>query len=76
MDHVHGAYPISRGARYVPAQLSRRYRVPAHADLVAILEALHDVLVQLSQNAIDARYVDFAEMANRLGECMDQVREP
>jgi hypothetical protein len=37
---------------------------------------LHDVLVQLNQNAIDARYVDFAEMANRLGECMDQVREP
>lgn len=43
-------------------------------ELVAILEGLRDVLVQLDSGAIDARYVDFAEMANRVEECIDEVR--
>jgi hypothetical protein len=47
----------------------------ARADLVAILEELRDALVQIDQKAVDARYVAFAEMANRLEECVDKVRE-
>ena len=47
----------------------------ARAELVAILEGLRDVLAQLDQHAIEARYVDFAEMANRVDECIDAVRE-
>jgi hypothetical protein len=47
----------------------------ARADLVAILEQLRDVLVQVDQKSVDARYVDFAEMANRLEECIDKVRD-
>jgi hypothetical protein len=47
----------------------------ARADLVAILEELRDVLVQLDLHAVDARYVDFGEMANRLEECIGELRE-
>jgi hypothetical protein len=50
---------------------SQELVLTARADLVAILEELRDVLVQFDQKAIDARYVDFAEMASRLYECID-----
>jgi hypothetical protein len=47
----------------------------ARADLVAILEELHDVLVQIDDETVDRRYVDFAAMANRLQECIEKVQE-
>jgi hypothetical protein len=45
----------------------------ARADLVAIPEELHDVLVQIDNQAVDRRYVDFAAMAERLEECIEKV---
>jgi hypothetical protein len=47
----------------------------ARADLVAILEELHDVLVRINDQTVDRRNVDFAAMASRLQECIDQVEE-
>ena len=49
--------------------------ITARADLVSILEQLRDVLVQVDQKAVEPRYVDFGEMANRLEECIDKVEE-
>ena len=40
----------------------------ARADLVGILEELHDVLVQIDNQAVDRRYVDFGALAKRLEE--------
>jgi hypothetical protein len=45
----------------------------ARADLVAILDELHDVLVQIDNQAVDRRYVDFAALAKRPEECIEKV---
>ncbi len=47
----------------------------ARADLVAILEELHDVLVRIDDETVDRRYVDFAATAERLQECIEKVQE-
>ena len=44
-------------------------------ELIEILEELHDVLVQIDNQVIDRRYVDFAALAERVQEGIDQVRE-
>jgi hypothetical protein len=43
--------------------------------LVEILEELRDVLVQIDNQTVDRRYVDFAAMAVRLEECIERVQE-
>jgi hypothetical protein len=43
--------------------------------LVEVLEELLDVLVQIDNEVVDRRYVDFAALAARLEECIDQVQE-
>lgn len=45
----------------------------ARADVVAILEELHDVLVRIDNQAVDRRYVDFGALEKRLEECIEQV---
>jgi hypothetical protein len=45
----------------------------ARADLVAILEEFRDVLVQIDNQAVDRRYVDFGALAKRLEECIEKV---
>jgi hypothetical protein len=45
----------------------------ARADLVAILEELHDVLVRIDDQTVDRRYVDFAALAARVEECIEKV---
>ena len=47
----------------------------AEADLVAILEEVHDVPVQIHNQEVDRRYVDFTAMAERLQECIEKVQE-
>jgi hypothetical protein len=47
----------------------------ARADLVAILEELRDVLVQIDNQTVDRRYVDFAAMVARLDECIEKVEQ-
>jgi hypothetical protein len=47
--------------------------ITARADLIAILEELHDVLVQLGNQTVDRRYVDFAAMTERLEECIERI---
>src|SRR5215213_1301127 len=47
----------------------------ARADLVAILEELHDVLVRIDDQSVDRRYVDFGALAKRLKECIEKVQE-
>jgi len=47
----------------------------ARADLVAILEELHDVLVRIDDGTVDRRYTDFAALAKRLEECIEKVQE-
>jgi len=41
--------------------------------LVEALEELRDVLVQIDNQAVDRRYVDFAALATRLDECIELV---
>jgi hypothetical protein len=43
--------------------------------LVEILEELRDVLVQIDNQAIERRYVDFAALAARVEECIERVQE-
>ena len=43
--------------------------------LVEVLEELRDVLVQIDNQAVDRRYVDFAALAERLDECIENVQE-
>ena len=45
----------------------------ARADLLAILEELHDVLVRIDDEPVDRRYVDFGAVAKRLEECIEKV---
>ncbi|MBA2595423.1 MAG: hypothetical protein H0V00_02240 [Chloroflexia bacterium] len=45
------------------------------AELVAILEELHDVLVRIDDEAVDRRYVDFGALAKRLEECIERVSD-
>jgi hypothetical protein len=60
------------GMKVVPTQ---EPVMTARADLVAILEELHDVLVRIDDQTVDRRSVDFAAMAERLQELADgQVR--
>jgi hypothetical protein len=40
---------------------------------VEVLEELRDVLVQIDNQTIDRRYVDFAALAARLDECIEKV---
>jgi len=47
----------------------------ARADLVAILDELHDVLVRIADQSVDRRYVDFGALAKRLEECIDKVEQ-
>jgi hypothetical protein len=47
----------------------------ARADLVAIPEELHDVLVQIDNQVVDRRHVDFAALADRLQECIEKVQD-
>jgi hypothetical protein len=58
------------GMEMVPAQ---KPVMTAQADLVAILEDLHDVLVRIDDQTVARRYVDFAVMAERLQECIEKV---
>jgi hypothetical protein len=41
---------------------------------VEVLVELREVQVQIENQTVDRRYVDFAEMADRLEACIDQVR--
>jgi hypothetical protein len=43
--------------------------------LVEVLEELRDVLVQIDNQAVDRRYIDFAALAARLEECFEKVQE-
>ena len=43
--------------------------------LVGDLEELRDVLVQIDNQTVDRRYVDFGALANRLDECTEKVQE-
>jgi hypothetical protein len=43
--------------------------------LVEVLEELRDVLVQIDNQTVDRRYVDFAAMAERLEECIEKIQE-
>jgi hypothetical protein len=43
--------------------------------LVAVLEDLRDVLVQIDTQMVDRRFVDFAALADRLDECVEKVQE-
>ena len=45
----------------------------AWADLVAILEELHDVLVRIDDGTVNRRYTDFAVLAKRLEGCIEAV---
>jgi hypothetical protein len=47
----------------------------ARADLVAILEELRDVLVQIDNQTVDRRYVDFGALAKRLEKCIVMVED-
>jgi len=47
----------------------------ARADLVAILEELHDVLVRIDDETVDRRYVDVEALLKRLEECIGKVQE-
>jgi hypothetical protein len=42
--------------------------------LVVVLDELRDVLVQIDNQTIDRRSVDFAAMAERLEECIEKVQ--
>jgi hypothetical protein len=41
--------------------------------LVEVLEELRDVLVSIDNGNVDRRYVDFAALAGRLEECIDEL---
>lgn len=41
--------------------------------LVEVLEELRDVLVQIDNETVDRRYVDFAALASRLEGCIDEL---
>jgi uncharacterized coiled-coil protein SlyX len=43
--------------------------------LVEVLEELRDVLVQIDNQTVDRRYVDFAALVERLEECIEKVQE-
>ena len=43
--------------------------------LVEVLEELRDVLVQIDNQTVDRRYVDFAALAERLEVCIEKVQE-
>ena len=43
------------------------------ADLVAILEELHDVLVRIDDQIVGRRYVDFSTMTDHWQECIEKV---
>jgi hypothetical protein len=47
----------------------------ARADLVAILEELHDGLVRIDDETVDRRYVDFGALAKRLEERIEKIGE-
>ena len=40
-----------------------------------VLEELRDVLVQIDNQTVDRRYVDFAVLAERLEVCIEKVQE-
>jgi hypothetical protein len=42
---------------------------------VEVLEELRDVLVQIDNQAVDRRYVDFGALAARLEKCIEKVQE-
>jgi uncharacterized coiled-coil protein SlyX len=43
--------------------------------LVEVLEELRNVLVQIDNQTVDRRYVDFAALVERLEECIEKVQE-
>ena len=43
----------------------------ARADVVTILDELHDAPVQLDNQTVDRHYVDFAGIAQLLEECIE-----
>ena len=43
----------------------------ARADVVTILDELHDVLVRIDNQTVDRHYVDFAAVAQLLEECIE-----
>lgn len=55
--------------------LSMEPQATARADVVAVLEELHDVLLKIDAGETDRRYVDFEALAERLAECIDKVAE-
>jgi hypothetical protein len=69
MPHGHGVHPLLAGAR----EATQAPVMTERADLVAILEELHDVLVRIDDESVDRRYVDFAALAKRLEECIEAV---
>jgi hypothetical protein len=54
----------------VPAQ---EPAMTTRLQLVEVLEELRNALVQIDNQTVDRRYVDFAALAGRLQECIEEV---